>query len=76
MLVLPKFIGTMATRNLVLTTPGSKLGATILFVANGRTWTVDDAVASIRSSLELWPTLVEICYFQKTRQGLPMVQLS
>jgi len=37
---------------------------------------VDDAVASIRSSLELWPTLVEICYFQKTRQGLPMVQLS
>lgn len=36
---------------------------------------VDDAVASIRSSLELWPTLVEICYFQKIRQGLPMLQL-
>jgi hypothetical protein len=37
---------------------------------------VDDAIASIRSSLELWPTLVEICYFQKVRQGLPMLQLS
>jgi len=37
---------------------------------------VDDAVAVIRSSLELWPTLVEICYFQKIRHGLPMLQLS
>ena len=37
---------------------------------------VDDAIASIRSSLELWPTLVEICYFQKIRQGLPMMRLS
>jgi len=37
---------------------------------------VDDAVGTIRSSLELWPTLVEICYFQKLRHGLPMIQLS
>jgi len=36
---------------------------------------VDDAVGAIRSSLELWPTLVEICYFQKIRHGLPMIQL-
>jgi len=32
---------------------------------------VDDAIAVIKSTLELWPTLVEICYFQK-RHGLPM----
>jgi hypothetical protein len=36
---------------------------------------VDDAIASIRSSIELWPTLVEICYFQKLRNGLPMLPI-
>jgi hypothetical protein len=36
---------------------------------------VDDAISSIRSSIELWPTLVEICYFQKTRSGLPMLPI-
>jgi len=34
---------------------------------------VDDAVAVIKASIELWPTLVEICYFQKIRHGLPML---
>ncbi len=29
----------------------------------------------IKASIELWPTLVEICYFQKTRHGLPMLHL-
>jgi hypothetical protein len=33
---------------------------------------VDDAIGVIKSCIELWPTLVEICYFQKTRNGLPM----
>jgi len=33
---------------------------------------VDDSIGAIKSSLELWPTLVEICYFQKIRNGLPM----
>ncbi len=37
---------------------------------------VDDAVAVIRASIELWPTLVEICYFQNVRAGLPMLHLS
>jgi hypothetical protein len=37
---------------------------------------VDDAVGVIRASIELWPTLVEICYFQKVRNGLPMLRLS
>ena len=36
---------------------------------------VDDAVSVIRASIELWPTLVEICYFQKTRNGLPMKRI-
>jgi hypothetical protein len=36
---------------------------------------VDDAISSIRSSIELWPTLVEICYFQKLRNGLPMLPI-
>jgi hypothetical protein len=37
---------------------------------------VNDAVEAIRASLELWPTLIEICYFQKTRHGLPMLSLN
>ena len=32
---------------------------------------VDDVVSVIKGSIELWPTLVEICYFHKTRKGLP-----
>jgi glycosyltransferase involved in cell wall biosynthesis len=32
---------------------------------------VDDVVSVIKGSIELWPTLVEICYFQKGRRGLP-----
>lgn len=36
---------------------------------------IDDAIAVIKASIELWPTLVEICYFQKTRHGLPMLHL-
>ena len=30
---------------------------------------VDDVVSVIKGSIELWPTLVEICYFQKRPQG-------
>ena len=30
---------------------------------------VDDVVSVIKGSIELWPTLVEICYFQKGREG-------
>jgi hypothetical protein len=37
---------------------------------------VDDAIGVIKSTLELWPTLVEICYFQKLRHGLPMKRIS
>ncbi len=37
---------------------------------------VDEAVHVIRGSLELWPTLVEICYFQKGRKGLPQTRVN
>jgi hypothetical protein len=37
---------------------------------------VDDVVSVIKSSLELWPTLVEICYFQKGRKGLPQIRVA
>ena len=36
---------------------------------------VDDVVSVIKGSIELWPTLVEICYFHKGRQGLPQVRV-
>jgi hypothetical protein len=32
---------------------------------------VDDVISSIKSSIELWPTLVEISYFEQARRGLP-----
>lgn len=35
---------------------------------------IDEAIAVIKASIELWPTLVEICYFQ-TRNGLPMLHI-
>jgi len=36
---------------------------------------VDDVVSTIRGSIELWPTLVEVCYFQKGRKGLPHIRV-
>jgi hypothetical protein len=35
----------------------------------------DDTIGLIKSSIELWPTLVEICYFHKRRRGLPQLRL-
>jgi len=37
---------------------------------------VDDVVSVIKGSIELWPTLVEICYFEKSRRGLPQVKVN
>jgi hypothetical protein len=36
---------------------------------------VDDVVTVIKGSIELWPTLVEISYFQKERHGLPRLRV-
>ena len=37
---------------------------------------VDDVVSVIKGSIELWPTLAEICYFEKNRRGLPQTQVN
>jgi hypothetical protein len=36
---------------------------------------VDDVISVIKGSIELWPTLVEISYFQKARHGLPQLRV-
>jgi hypothetical protein len=36
---------------------------------------VDDVVGDIRGAMELWPTLVEICYFRKHRKDLPQTRV-
>jgi hypothetical protein len=36
---------------------------------------VDDVITVIRGSVELWPTLVEMSYFQKRRLGLPQLRV-
>jgi hypothetical protein len=36
---------------------------------------VDDVISVIKGSIELWPTLIEICYFEKDRRGLPQVRV-
>lgn len=33
---------------------------------------VDDVITQFKGALDLWPTLVEICYLEKKRRGLPM----
>src|SRR5262249_52812001 len=37
---------------------------------------VDEVITVIKGSIELWPTLVEICYFQKDRKGLPQTKVN
>jgi hypothetical protein len=36
---------------------------------------VDDVVSVIHASLELWPTLVEICYFHKDKKDFPKIHV-
>ncbi len=36
---------------------------------------VDDVVSVIRGSLELWPTLIEICYFHKDKKQFPQTRV-
>lgn len=36
---------------------------------------VDDVISQIHASLELWPTLVEICYFEKDKRPLPQTRV-
>jgi hypothetical protein len=32
-------------------------------------------ISYTKASIELWPTLVEICYFHKSRKGLPQTRV-
>ena len=36
---------------------------------------VDDVISQIRSSLEIWPMLVEICYFHKDKREFPQIRI-
>ena len=36
---------------------------------------VDDVISVIKGSIELWSTLVEICYFHQSRKGLPKIRV-
>lgn len=36
---------------------------------------VDDVISQIHASLELWPTLVEICYYQKDKRQFPQIRV-
>jgi hypothetical protein len=36
---------------------------------------VDDVISQFHASLEIWPTLVEICYLQKDKRELPQIKV-
>jgi len=36
---------------------------------------VDDVISQIHASLELWPTLVEICYYEKDKRPFPQLKV-
>ena len=46
------------------------------FFQQNLTRIVDDVVSVIKSSIQLWPSPVEIAYFQKQRCGLPQTQVN
>jgi hypothetical protein len=36
---------------------------------------VDDVISQFKGSLDLWPTLVEICYYAKSKRAFPQVRV-
>jgi hypothetical protein len=36
---------------------------------------VDDVISQFRGSLDLWPTLIEICYYAKSKKSFPQVRV-
>jgi len=36
---------------------------------------VDDVVSQIQASIELWPTLIEICYYHKDKKEFPRIRV-
>ena len=45
------------------------------FVQQNVSRIVDDVVSQIQGALDLWPTLIEICYFRKHTRDLPKVRV-
>lgn len=45
------------------------------FFQQNLTRIVDDVIGVIKASIQLWPSLVEIAYFQKRRSGLPQTRV-
>jgi hypothetical protein len=45
------------------------------FFQQNLTRIVDDVVGVIKASIQLWPSLIEIVYFQKNRSGLPELKV-
>lgn len=37
---------------------------------------VDDVISQFKGSLELWPTLIEICYYAKSKKAFPQLLVS
>jgi hypothetical protein len=37
---------------------------------------VDDVISQFKGSLDLWPTLIEICYYAKNKKPFPQVRVS
>ncbi|AFY32011.1 hypothetical protein [Calothrix sp. PCC 7507] len=37
---------------------------------------IDDVISQFHASLEIWPTLVEICYFYKDKKDLPQIKVN
>jgi hypothetical protein len=36
---------------------------------------VDDVISQFKGSLDLWPTLIEICYYAKSKKPLPQIRV-
>ncbi len=36
---------------------------------------VDDVISQFKGSLDLWPTLIEICYYAKSKKAFPQVRV-
>ncbi len=37
---------------------------------------VDDVISQFKGSLDLWPTLIEICYYAKSKKAFPQVRVA
>jgi hypothetical protein len=50
-------------------------GFDVDFFQQNVTRMVDDVISQFKGSLDLWPTLVEICYYAKSKKAFPQVRV-